>query len=79
MANETQNVFIVNDLILDHEKTKTTIVQSLNTFYKNYIVDTYNGSFQVFTSLTYGEMLIAVLLFILVCLFCLKWVWEVLR
>ena len=50
---------------------------SLNTFYKNYIIDTVNGSFQVFQSFTYGEMVISFLLAAIFILLLLKWVYEV--
>lgn len=54
-------------------------VDALNQFYKNYIVETVNGSFQVFQSFTYGEMVISLLLTVLVLLYGLKWFWEVVR
>lgn len=56
-----------------------TYVNALNEFYKNYIVETVNGSFQVFQSFTYGEMVISILLTVLVFLYGLKWFWEVVR
>jgi hypothetical protein len=52
---------------------------ALNEFYKNYIVDTVNGSFQIFQSFTYGELVISFLLALIVMLFILKWAWEVIR
>ena len=50
---------------------------ALNGFYKNYIIDTVNGSFQVFQSFTYGEMVISFLLASIFILMLLKWVYEV--
>lgn len=52
---------------------------ALNGFYKNYIIDTVNGSFQVFQSFTYGEMVISFLLAAIFLLMLLKWVFEVVR
>lgn len=52
---------------------------ALNHFYANYVVAGVDQSIQVFTSFTYGEMVIATLLFTLVLLYGLKWIWEVLR
>jgi hypothetical protein len=52
---------------------------ALNSFYQNYVVTGVDQSIQVFTSFTYGEMVISTLLFTLVLLFGFKWVWEVLR
>lgn len=55
------------------------VLQDLQEFFKHYLVDTPSGLLQVFTSFTYGEMLISFLLFVLVLLFVFKWIWEVLR
>lgn len=52
---------------------------ALNDFYNNYIVETVNGSFQIFQSFTYGELVISFLLTLIVVLFILKWAWEVIR
>lgn len=54
-------------------------IDALNEFYQQYVVDTVNGSFQVFQSFTYGEMVISFLLATLVTLYTLKWIWEVIR
>lgn len=58
---------------------KQQYIDALNEFYKQYIVETVNGSFQVFQSFTYGEMVISFLLAMLVTLYTLKWIWEVIR
>lgn len=50
---------------------------ALNGFYLNYIEP--SVPVQVFQSFTYGELTIAVLLLTGIVLFCLKWIWEVLR
>lgn len=55
------------------------VLADLEQFFKHYLVDTPSGFLQVFTSFTYGEMLISFLLFVLVLLFGFKWLWEVLR
>lgn len=55
------------------------VLQDLKDFFEHYLVDTPSGLLQVFTSFTYGEMLISFLLFVLVLLFAFKWLWEVLR
>lgn len=44
-----------------------------------YVVETVEGSFQIFQSFTYGEMAIVGLLLTLVFLFAFKWIWEALR
>ena len=62
----------MNDLSVADE-----VVISLNNFYKNYIMDTAHGSFQVFQSFTYGEMVISFLLASIFILMLLKWVFEV--
>lgn len=58
-----------------HEST----VSALQEFYQHYIVDTVSGGFQVFQSMTYGEMAIFAVLTLWVLLFISKWIWEVLR
>ncbi len=58
---------------------KQQYMDALNEFYKNYIVDTVNGSFQVFQSFTYGEMVISFLLALFILLYTFKWIWEVIR
>lgn len=58
---------------------KDDLISALNEFYKNYIVDTVHGSFQVFQSFTYGEMVISLLLAGIFLLMLLKWFWEVIR
>ena len=57
----------------------STLKTALNEFYHNYVVDTINGSFQVFQSFTYGEMVISFLLFAILMTMIFKWVFEVLR
>lgn len=52
---------------------------ALNSFYESYIVESVNGSFQVFQSFTYGEMVISFLLASIFLLMLLKWVFEVIR
>jgi hypothetical protein len=58
---------------------KTVFIEALNDFYKNYIVESVNGSFQVFQSFTYGEMAISFLLVTFIFLYVLKWFFEVVR
>lgn len=52
---------------------------ALQDFFQHYVVDTVSGSFQVFQSMTYGEMAIFSVLTLWVLLFISKWIWEVLR
>lgn len=59
--------------------SKDEFILSLNEFYNNYIVETVNGSFQVFRSFTYGEMTISFLLTLIVLIMLLKWVYEVMQ
>lgn len=56
-----------------------TIKESLNDFFQNYVVETTEGTFQVFKSFTYGEMAISFLLFTIIVLYVMKWIWEVVR
>lgn len=59
--------------------TKDDFVLALKEFYSSYIVDTANGSFQVFQSFSYGEMTISLLLLSIFLLMVFKWVYEVIR
>jgi hypothetical protein len=54
-----------------------SVANDLQSFYLNYIEPSL--PVQVFQSFTYGEMTIAALLLAGIVLFCLKWIWEVLR
>jgi hypothetical protein len=56
---------------------KKDVVNALGDFYNNYIVETANGTFQVFQSFTYGEMVISFLLAIIIFIMILKWITEV--
>lgn len=60
-------------------ETGESVLAGLQSFYKNYLVETPNGFLQIFNSFTYGEMVISFLLLVLVLLFTFKWFWEVLR
>lgn len=51
----------------------------LNDFFQHYIVETFNGTFQVFQSFTYGEMVISMLLAFIILIMLLKWLYEVVR
>ena len=59
--------------------TKDDFISGLNTFYHNYVIDTLHGTFQVFQSFTYGDMIISFLLLAIFLLQIFKWCWEVLR
>lgn len=58
--------------------TENSFLADLNNFYESYIIELDNGFLQVFSSFTYGEMVISFLLLVLVLLFTFKWLWEVL-
>lgn len=58
---------------------KDELLLALKEFYQSYIVDTFNGAFQVFRSFTYGEMVIALMLFLILMVILLKWLYEVIR
>jgi hypothetical protein len=78
----TQDVYDVHiKSISDESKLtiKESVQNSLNDFYEHYIVETVDGSFQVFQSFTYGEMAISLLLVCILSVMSLKWFWEVLR
>lgn len=53
-------------------------LQAFKDFYESSIIDTIEGSLQIFHSFTYGEMIIAFLLLLILLLQLFKWVWEVL-
>ncbi|PAE86663.1 hypothetical protein CHH59_21515 [Shouchella clausii] len=55
-----------------------SLLDSLNEFYQNYVVETASGSFQVFQSFTYGEMAIVFLLLCILFVLVFKWIYEVL-
>ncbi|MBK5482948.1 hypothetical protein JFV29_13905 [Peribacillus sp. TH16] len=64
---------------MDEPSVSDQVGKALDGFYQNYIIDTVNGSFQVFQSFTYGEMVISFLLAAIFLLLLLKWVFEVVR
>lgn len=59
--------------------TYDDVKNALSDFYAHYIVDTVNGSFQIFQSFTYGEMTISILLFSIILLMVFRWLYEVIR
>lgn len=63
--------------MLDEINLKDDVLNALKDFYQSYIVETANGTFQVFQSFTYGEMVISFLLAIIIFLMLLKWIYEV--
>lgn len=73
----TQNIDVVN--YQNEGFSFDELLTVLNDFYENYIVDTANGSFQVFKSFTYGEMVITFLLFAILLVMILRFVYEVVR
>lgn len=81
----TQDVYVTNmpgvqEVTISNPSDFGSIVtQGISDFYTHYVVTTTDQTIQVFQSFTYGEMTIALLLFVLVLLFGLKWLWEVLQ
>lgn len=59
--------------------TKEDVIAALDEFYESYIVESVNGTFQVFQSFTYGEMVISFLLFSILLVIIFKWIFEVIR
>lgn len=59
------------------EEIKLSISTMLDDFYGSYLVETFDGVFRVIRTMTYGEMVIASLLVVLVMLFVMRWIWEV--
>ncbi len=55
-----------------------SFLADLNSFFEGYKIELPNGFLQIFSSFTYGEMVISFLLLVLVMLFTFKWLWEVL-
>lgn len=60
-------------------ENEVSFLADLQAFFKSQDIETPEGIFQVFQSMTYGEMLISCLLLILILCFVFKWIWEVLR
>ncbi|WP_116314963.1 hypothetical protein, partial [Escherichia coli] len=56
--------------------TKEDVIAALDEFYESYIVESVNGTFQVFQSFTYGEMVISFLLFSILLVIIFKWIFE---
>ena len=50
---------------------------SLRDFYQYSLVDTVEGTLQIFHSFTYGEMIISFLLLLILLVMVFKWIWEV--
>lgn len=76
-ANETPSDTVnISDGV---ETSETSVLADLKEFFKDYTLETPEGILQVFTSFTYGEMMICFLLLVLVLLYAFKWIWEVLR
>lgn len=59
--------------------SKGEFVQALDTFYESYLVDTVDGAFRILKTFTYGEMVIAFLLFLILLVLSFQWVWSVLH
>lgn len=66
-------------MTIEDSNLRENVVSALNEFYESYLIETVDGSFQIFQSMSYGEMLISFLLLIAICLYVFKWLWEVLR
>jgi hypothetical protein len=64
---------------MEEQSYADQMITALNTFYENEVVDLVDQKLQLFHSFTYGEMMIATLLLILIVLYVLKWVYEVIR
>ena len=58
---------------------RTDFAQALNDFYHNYIIESANGTFQIFQSFSYGEMVISFLLSFIILIMLSKWVYEVMQ
>jgi hypothetical protein len=58
---------------------KDQMIEAFQTFYHQYVVETANGSFQVFQSFTYGEMTISFLLATILLFSVFKFIFEVFR
>lgn len=54
------------------------ILLSLRDFYEYSLIDTVEGTLQIFHSFTYGELIISFILLLLLLLQVFKWIWEVL-
>jgi len=93
-TDNVQDVWIINepisvDLIEETIKVEQTqssldqmrdsVISALDTYYQSYVIETVDESIQVFQTLTYGEMLISLLLLCLLFLHTFRWIWEVLR
>ncbi len=63
----------------DKLELKDSILSSLDQFFVRHNIKTPDGVLQIVHSMTYGEMLICFLLFLILVIMVIKWFWEVLR
>lgn len=86
VVTDVEEETVVTDDISVTEEDRYTFVEfleldftkDLKEFFTHYIVETPDGFFQIFQSMTYGEMLISFLLFTLIVLYVLRWIYDVL-
>lgn len=71
--------FIESYEIEETESIADSIKTVIEEYFHQYVVETVNGSFQVFQSFTYGEMVIATLLTCILFLMTLRFFFEVIR
>lgn len=55
------------------------LLQVLNDFYNTQIIETVDNTFKIFRTFTYGEMIIAFLLFCILTFNIFKFIWGVLE
>lgn len=63
----------------DKQDLKDIVLSSFEKFFIRHDIKTPDGIIQIVHSMTYGEMLICLLLFTILIVMVVKWFWEVLR
>lgn len=56
-----------------------SIANALNEFFVRFNIETPNGLLQIVSELTYGDLVICFLLFLILLVLIMRWFWEVLR
>lgn len=63
----------------DRMDFRDTMLESFEKFFIRHNIETPEGFISIVHSMTYGEMLISLLLFAILIVLLIKWFWEVVR
>jgi hypothetical protein len=64
---------------MTQDDIRQSVIDAFQDFYVNHLVQTVDGTIQIFESFTYGEMVISLLLFCILLVMVFKWIWEVFK